>query len=160
MQLVSFFLVLNVPGNFGVSVLFCIVSLFPSLQSGGQLIDLRISDFILISDEEETERLSMCSSCIQGKNKQKAPYEVGKMDKHIVRGDEVGNDDDSLDDNHAESGMRVAENAQKTAPTAAQASTSTCRCLPITATLKPPLPHRPVTRLFQAAHNRNRVLRW
>jgi len=56
----------------------------------------------------------MCSSCIQGKNKQKAPYEVGKMDKHIVRGDEVGNDDDSLDDNHAESGMRVAENAQKT----------------------------------------------
>jgi hypothetical protein len=22
------------------------------------------------------------------------------MDKHIVRGDEVGNDDDSLDDNH------------------------------------------------------------
>lgn len=33
-------------------------------------------------------------------NKQKAPYEVGKMDKHIVRGDEVGNDDDSLDDNH------------------------------------------------------------
>jgi len=48
------------------------------------------------------------------KNKQKAPYEVGKMDKHIVRGDEVGNDDDSLDDNHAESGMRVAENVQKT----------------------------------------------
>jgi len=102
MQLVSFFLVLNVPGNFGVSVLFCIVSLFPSLQSGGQLTDLRISDFILISDEEETERLSTCSSCIQGKNKQKTPYEVGKMDKHIVRGDEVGNDDDSLDDNHAE----------------------------------------------------------
>ncbi|XP_039818466.1 uncharacterized protein LOC120680971 [Panicum virgatum] len=52
--------------------------------------------------------------------------------------------------------LRVAENAQKTAPTAAQASTSTCRCLPITAPLKPPLPHRPVTRLFQAAHNRNR----
>ncbi|PVH61430.1 hypothetical protein PAHAL_3G034500 [Panicum hallii] len=109
-----------------------------------------------LCDEEETERLSTCSSCIQGKNKQKAPYEVGKMDKHIVRGDEVGNDDDSLDDNHAESGMRVAENAQKTAPTAAHASTSTCRCLPITAPLKPPLPHRPVTRLFQAAHNRNR----
>jgi hypothetical protein len=100
MHLVSFFLVLNVPGNLGASVLFCIVSLFPSLQSGGQLTDLRISDFILISDEEETERLSTCSSCIQGKNKQKAPYEVGKMDKHIVRGDEVGNDDDSLDDNH------------------------------------------------------------
>ncbi|XP_039833325.1 uncharacterized protein LOC120694236 [Panicum virgatum] len=57
-----------------------------------------------LCDEEETERLSTCSSCIQGKNKQKAPYEVGKMDKHIVRGDEVGNDDDSLDDNHAESG--------------------------------------------------------
>ncbi|XP_039820742.1 uncharacterized protein LOC120682795 [Panicum virgatum] len=54
----------------------------------------------LVQDEEETERLSTCSSCIQGKNKQKAPYEVGKMDKHIVRGDEVGNDDDSLDDNH------------------------------------------------------------
>jgi len=59
MQLVSFFLVLNVPGNFGVSVLFCIVSLFPSLQSGGQLIDLRISDFILISDEEETETFNV-----------------------------------------------------------------------------------------------------
>jgi hypothetical protein len=53
-----------------------------------------------LCDGEETERLSTCSSCIQGKNKQKAPYEVGKMDKHIVRGDEVGNDDDSLDDNH------------------------------------------------------------
>jgi len=35
-----------------------------------------------------------------GKKQEKAPYEVGKMDKHIVRGDEVGNDDDSLDDNH------------------------------------------------------------
>jgi len=33
-------------------------------------------------------------------NKQKAPYEVGKMDESIVHGDEVGNDDDSSGDNH------------------------------------------------------------
>jgi hypothetical protein len=164
--------VLNVLGNLEVSALFCIVSLFPSLQSRGQLTDMRISDFILISDEEKIERLSTCCSCIHGKNKQKAPYGVGKMDKYIVHGDEVGNDDSS-DDNHAESGMRVAENAfktsacnmkvkiatpygQKTAPTAAQAGTSRCRHLPITAPSKPPLPRCPGTRLFQAAHNRNR----
>jgi hypothetical protein len=60
---------------------------------------MRISDFILISDEEKIERLSTCCSCIHGKNKQKAPYGVGKMDKYIVHGDEVGNDDSS-DDNH------------------------------------------------------------
>ncbi|PVH47498.1 hypothetical protein PAHAL_4G075900 [Panicum hallii] len=124
------------------------------------------------TDEEKIERLSTCCSCIHGKNKQKAPYGVGKMDKYIVHGDEVGNDDSS-DDNHAESGMRVAENAfktsacnmkvkiatpygQKTAPTAAQAGTSRCRHLPITAPSKPPLPRCPGTRLFQAAHNRNR----
>ena len=35
-----------------------------------------------------------------GENKQKAPYEVGKMDESIVHGDEVGNDDDSSGDNH------------------------------------------------------------
>ncbi|KAJ1269753.1 hypothetical protein BS78_06G001500 [Paspalum vaginatum] len=71
--------------------------------------------------------------------------------------------------------MRVAENikacnkkvkiatphGQKTgAPTAAQDGASASRCLPITAPWKSPLhpykPRRPGTRLFQAAHNRNR----
>ncbi|KAG2564999.1 hypothetical protein PVAP13_7NG003967 [Panicum virgatum] len=156
-----------------VAVLFCIASLFPSLQSGGQLRDLRGSDFILISDKDETERPTSCNSCIHGKNKQKACYEVGEMGKHIVHGDAVGNDDDSSDDNHPESGMRVAENiktlacnrkvktatpyGQKIAHTAAQAGTSRCRHLPITARSEPPLPRRLGTRLFQAAHNRNRA---
>ncbi|KAJ1256519.1 hypothetical protein BS78_K009000 [Paspalum vaginatum] len=110
-----------------------------------------------------------------GKNKQKASYELGKMDKHIVQGDVVGNDDDSSADNIPESGMRVAENSktfacnkkvkiasphgQKTgAPTAAQDVASTSRCPPITAPSKPApyKPCRPGTRLFQAANNRNR----
>ena len=54
------------PGSLVVSVLFCIASLFPSLQSGGQLRDLRGSDFILISDEDETERPTARNSCIHG----------------------------------------------------------------------------------------------
>ncbi|KAG2564468.1 uncharacterized protein LOC120682986 isoform X2 [Panicum virgatum] len=135
-----------------------------------------------------------------GENKQKAPYEVGKMDESIVHGDEVGNDDDSSGDNHGTSEdvfsfeddsveegeevekpkavKRVAENAfktlpcdreanitmpygQKPAPTAAQASASPFRRLPIMAPSKPPLPpfipHRPGTRLFQAVGNKNRA---
>jgi len=133
-------------------------------------------------------------------NKQKAPYEVGKMDESIVHGDEVGNDDDSFGDNHGTSEdvfsfeddsveegeevekpkavKRVVENAfktlpcdreakitmpygQKPAPTAAQASASPFRRLPIMVPSKPPLPpfipHRPGTRLFQAVGNKNRA---
>ncbi|KAG2570368.1 hypothetical protein PVAP13_7KG073800 [Panicum virgatum] len=51
-------------------------------------------------DEQETE---MGSNSIHGKHKRKAPFEVGKMDKHIVHGDEVGYDDGSCDDNHGTS---------------------------------------------------------
>jgi len=53
-----------------------------------------------IHDEDETERPTARNSSIHGKNKRKACYEVGKMGKHIVHGDAVGNDDDSSDDNH------------------------------------------------------------
>ncbi|XP_039771416.1 uncharacterized protein LOC120639618 [Panicum virgatum] len=45
----------------------------------------------------------MGSNSIHGKHKRKAPFEVGKMDKHIVHGDEVGYDDGSCDDNHGTS---------------------------------------------------------
>jgi hypothetical protein len=46
------------------AILHCI--LIPSLQSGGQLRDLIGSDFILISDEDETERPTSHNSCIHG----------------------------------------------------------------------------------------------
>jgi len=50
--------------------------------------------------------------------------------------------------------------SSEAAPTAAQASASPFRRLPIMAPSKPPLPpfipHRPGTRLFQAVGNKNR----
>ncbi|PUZ46339.1 hypothetical protein GQ55_7G063900 [Panicum hallii var. hallii] len=37
------------------------------------------------------------NNSIHGKNKRKVHFRVGKMDKHIIQGDEVVSDDDSYD---------------------------------------------------------------
>jgi hypothetical protein len=49
------------------------------------------------TDEEETERPMVGNNSIHGKNKRKVHFRVGKMDKHIIQGDEVVSDDDSYD---------------------------------------------------------------